>query len=199
MSVRVAVRCRPFNQRERTEPGCRCVVNMQDRTTTLLANGGDAEPRQFTFDHSFWSHNAEDAHFVGQEQVFASIGSEVLKDVFDGYNVCLFAYGQTGSGKSYTMMGGAGEERGIIPRLCEGLFSRIKEQSSDSWNATVEVSYLEIYLEKVRDLLSTDDQHKLRVREHATLGPYVEGLSLHAVENFESVNALMDEGNRVGD
>jgi len=105
-------------------------------------------PRVFAFDYSFWSHDPADKHFVTQVEVFTKLGPDILKEVFAGYNSCVFAYGQTGSGKSYTMMGGPGEDRGLTPRLCEELFIRIGEMQSAKraeddkfdWSATVEVS-----------------------------------------------------------
>ena len=99
-----------------------------------------------------------------------------------GYNACLFAYGQTGSGKSYTMMGSRSDQ-GIIPRLCSGLFEQTRLQSTPDNNITIEVSYMEIYNEKVYDLLdlSAGSKAGLKVREHSILGPYVEGLSQLAV------------------
>ena len=99
-----------------------------------------------------------------------------------GYNACLFAYGQTGSGKSYTMMGSR-TDPGIIPRLCSNLFLETEKQSGQETEIRVEVSYMEIYNEKVFDLLDLSISGKvgLRVREHTIFGPYVEGLSQLAV------------------
>eukprot|EP00042_Codosiga_hollandica_P037957 m.304469 g.304469 ORF g.304469 m.304469 type:complete len:1251 (-) comp55270_c1_seq1:55-3807(-) len=193
MSVRVAVRVRPFNSRER-ELQSECVIHMRANVTELRGKG---VTRDFAFDYSFWSHRPTDAHFVHQHQVYAAIGTEMLENAFQGYNTCLFAYGQTGSGKSFSMMGSdLQENRGIIPRLCEDLFARIHSLSAD-WTGKVEVSYMEIYLEKVRDLLSADQRKKPKVREHAITGPYVEDLTSHAVTNFEMISALMDEGNKL--
>ncbi len=96
------------------------------------------------------------------------------------------------------MMGsGHDEQRGVIPRLCEEIFERIKTNTVPGWTGKVEVSYMEIYLEKVRDLLSPDQSRKPRVREHAITGPYVEDLTSHAVNDFHAINSLMDEGNKV--
>jgi kinesin family protein 13 len=75
-----------------------------------------------------------------------------VENSFQGYNACILAYGQTGSGKSYTMMGSSSEP-GLIPRLCDRIFSRITQESSDQTTFKVEVSYMEIYNEKVHDLL----------------------------------------------
>lgn len=110
------------------------------------------QPRPFTFDHSYWSHNPSDPHFATQEHVYETLGREVLDNAVGGYNTCVFAYGQTGAGKSYTMMGSdSGEHRGLIPRLCENLFRYTEERSAEEtkWKGKIEVSYMEIYLEKV--------------------------------------------------
>lgn len=207
-SVRVAVRCRPFNERER-QLGSECIVAMQGNSTLLSvpadragassSSGKAPEPRTFNFDHSFWSHDPADPHFADQAMVYKAIGSVVMADALEGYHSCVFAYGQTGAGKSFSMMGGAdqGEQRGLIPRLCEDLFGHIRDNTDATWSAKCEVSYMEIYNERVRDLLNPSNQRKLRVREHATTGPYVEDLSFHAVDNFDMVKALMEEGNKV--
>ena len=113
-----------------------------------------------------------------------------------GYNVCIFAYGQTGAGKSYTMMGKQEEgQEGIIPQICKDLFRRIVDSNEDMKHS-VEVSYMEIYCERVRDLLNPKNKGNLRVREHPLLGPYVEDLSKLAVMSYEDIHNLIDEGNK---
>ncbi|RDD36883.1 Kinesin-like protein KIF13A [Trichoplax sp. H2] len=134
--------------------------------------------------------------FSSQEVVFDSLGIGVLENAFAGYNACIFAYGQTGSGKSYTMMG-TDTDRGIIPRLCDRLFEMISQNEKDDYTYKVEVSYMEIYNEKVRDLLNPANHKKpLKVREHKILGPYVENLSKLAVSSFQDIENLMIEGNK---
>ncbi|KAJ8790520.1 hypothetical protein J1605_004493 [Eschrichtius robustus] len=134
--------------------------------------------------------------FLGQEVVFKCLGEGILEKAFQGYNACIFAYGQTGSGKSFSMMGSA-EQRGLIPRLCCALFQRISLEQNESQTFKVEVSYMEIYNEKVRDLLDPKgSRQSLKVREHKVLGPYVDGLSQLAVTSFEDIESLMSEGNK---
>lgn len=95
----------------------------------------------------------------------------MLDNAFNGYNACLFAYGQTGSGKSYSIVG-YGENKGIIPLVCEEIFNRIEKQESQPDNRTkhqVQLSMIEIYNEKVQDLLvkaSVRQKDGLNVREH---------------------------------
>ena len=90
-----------------------------------------------------------------QEQVFENSAGNVINDVMNGFNATIFAYGQTGSGKTYTMMGDieSQETRGITPRLVESLFQTICNSSED-YEFTVKVSLMEIYMERVRDLLN---------------------------------------------
>ncbi|XP_069755441.1 kinesin-like protein KIF1A isoform X1 [Narcine bancroftii] len=121
----------------------------------------------------------------------------MLHHAFEGYNVCIFAYGQTGAGKSYTMMGKQEkEQQGIIPQLCEDLFARINDSANANLSYSVEVSYMEIYCERVRDLLNPKTKGNLRVREHPILGPYVEDLSKLAVTSYNDISDLMDSGNK---
>ncbi|ELT98484.1 hypothetical protein CAPTEDRAFT_205599 [Capitella teleta] len=149
----------------------------------------------FAFDHCFWSMDEKDPKFAGQHVVFNSLGRDVLDRAFEGYNACIFAYGQTGSGKSYSMMG-TQDTKGLIPRLCDNLFEQIVARNCESTNCEVEVSYMEIYNEKVRDLLDPNGKHNLKVREHKILGPYVDGLSTLAVSSYKDIENLMSEGNK---
>ncbi|XP_073860845.1 kinesin-like protein KIF16B isoform X12 [Macaca fascicularis] len=160
-------------------------------------DSGRERTKTFTYDFSFYSADTKSPDYVSQEMVFKTLGTDVVKSAFEGYNACVFAYGQTGSGKSYTMMGNSGDS-GLIPRICEGLFSRINETTRwDEASFRTEVSYLEIYNERVRDLLrrKSSKTFNLRVREHPKEGPYVEDLSKHLVQNYADVEELMDAGN----
>ncbi|XP_030052209.1 LOW QUALITY PROTEIN: kinesin-like protein KIF16B [Microcaecilia unicolor] len=204
-SVKVAVRLRPMNRREK-DLEAKFIIDMEGKKTTItnlkISEGitgdlGRERTKTFTYDYSYFSADSKNPNFVSQEMVFKDLGTDVLKAAFEGYNACIFAYGQTGSGKSYTMMGNPGDA-GLIPRICEGLFSRISEvtRKGDASFRT-EVSYLEIYNERVRDLLrrKSSKTFNLRVREHPKEGPYVEDLSNHLVQNYGDVEELMDAGN----
>uniref|UniRef100_A0A8C4YQQ3 Kinesin family member 1C n=1 Tax=Gopherus evgoodei TaxID=1825980 RepID=A0A8C4YQQ3_9SAUR len=197
-SVKVAVRVRPFSSREISRDA-KCVIQMQGKTTCITNPKLTKDaPKNFTFDYSYWSHTSEqDPAFASQQQVYKDIGEEMLLHAFEGYNVCIFAYGQTGAGKSYTMMGRQEPgQQGIIPQLCEDLFARVTESRSPDLSYSVEVSYMEIYCERVRDLLNPKNRGHLRVREHPIMGPYVEDLSKLAVTSFADIADLMDCGNK---
>ncbi|XP_044055153.1 kinesin-like protein KIF1A isoform X7 [Siniperca chuatsi] len=197
-SVKVAVRVRPFNSREMGKES-KCIIQMSGNTTTIINPKQAKDNKSFNFDYSYWSHTSpEDVNYASQMQVYKDIGEEMLLHAFEGYNVCIFAYGQTGAGKSYTMMGkqDVKDQQGIIPLLCEDLFTKISDNTDNSMSYSVEVSYMEIYCERVRDLLNPKNKGNLRVREHPLMGPYVEDLSKLAVTSYNDIQDLMDSGNK---
>ncbi|XP_060743989.1 kinesin-like protein KIF1A isoform X2 [Tachysurus vachellii] len=196
-SVKVAVRVRPFNSREINKES-KCIIQMSGNTTTIINPKQPKENKSFNFDYSYWSHTSpEDVNYACQKQVYMDIGEEMLLHAFEGYNVCIFAYGQTGAGKSYTMMGKQEkDQQGIIPLLCEDLFTKINDNGDNNMSYSVEVSYMEIYCERVRDLLNPKNKGNLRVREHPLMGPYVEDLSKMAVTSYNDIQDLMDSGNK---
>ncbi|KAF2118490.1 hypothetical protein BDV96DRAFT_488872 [Lophiotrema nucula] len=205
-NIKVVVRVRPFNGRE-IGRNAQCIVQMKDSQTVLTppshadtkgkaAKAALEGTKTFAFDRSYWSFNRDAPNYAGQDNLFVDLGKPLLDNAFLGFNNCIFAYGQTGSGKSYSMMG-YGEEAGIIPKICQNMFERIGDMSSDkNLSCTVEVSYLEIYNERVRDLLNPSTKGNLRVREHPSTGPYVEDLAKLVVRSFSEIENLMDEGNK---
>ncbi|XP_069787886.1 kinesin-like protein KIF16B isoform X3 [Narcine bancroftii] len=184
----------------------KCIIHMEGNKTTITnlkipeessGDFGRERIKTFTYDYSYCSVDCRSPKFVSQEKIFKDLGTDVLKAAFEGYNACIFAYGQTGSGKSFTMMGSP-EDVGLIPRICQGLYDRISGKSNwDEASFRTEVSYLEIYNERVRDLLrrKSTKTYNLRVREHPKEGPYVEDLSKHLVQNYSDVEELMEAGN----
>ncbi|KAM6133918.1 stAR-related lipid transfer protein 9 [Phoenicopterus ruber ruber] len=204
-NVKVAVRVRPLSKRESAEGG-RVIVEVDDKVAKVrnikidsrLDGTWDSREKTvaFSFDYCYWSVDPEDPKYASQEMVFQDLGTSVLSGAFKGYNICLFAYGQTGSGKTYTMMG-TPASIGLTPRICEGLFSRKDDYSDQTASCRVKVSFLEIYNERVRDLLKQSDRKKpytLRVREHPETGPYVQGLTQHLVTDYKQVVELLEEG-----
>ncbi|KAK4883965.1 hypothetical protein RN001_000236 [Aquatica leii] len=196
-SVKVAVRVRPFSQRE-LDMGAKLIIQIKGKKTGILnckANARDENIRykEFTFDYSYWSHDSQSQDFASQEQVYQDLGTEVVECAFEGYNACVFAYGQTGSGKTFTMMGSP-DNQGLIPRICKALFERMSEDSKKGTTHRVHVSYLEIYQERVADLLRGRSS-SLRVREHPKKGPYVEGLTTCLVTNYGHIQECMNRGN----
>ncbi|XP_047375905.1 kinesin-like protein KIF28P [Sciurus carolinensis] len=207
--VTVAVRVRPFSQREKNS-GSKCVISMHSRTTTTIQDPKNPEHvKTFTFDLAYWSHSGfqkdkdgvlisadPTSKFAGQRDVFHDIGRGILDSAWQGYNATLLAYGQTGSGKSYSMIG-FGANKGIIPSVCEELFQAIENQGRNQ-EYQVTFSMLEIYNEQIRDLLSrTKKPGGLKVREDQQLGFYVEGLKTVPCENYAQIEKLMEQGTKI--
>ena len=205
MSVKVAVRVRPFNTREKDNNSI-CCIEMNETQTTIKDELG--QPRTFTFDHSFWSHDCyieqengylapdSSGKYTDQALVFETLGKQILDNAWEGYHCCLFAYGQTGSGKSYSMVG-YGANKGIVPISCEEIFKRINENKDPATHYEVEVSMLEIYNEKVQDLLVPINKRPpsgLKIRESKALGVFVADLTKYPVSSYEEISNKMDEG-----
>ena len=205
MSVKVAVRVRPFNTREKDNNSVCCIEMTQNQTTIKDELG---QPRTFTFDHSFWSHDSyielengylspdSSGKYTDQNMVFDILGKQILDNAWEGYHCCLFAYGQTGSGKSYSMVG-YGANKGIVPISCEEIFKRISDNKDPSIHYEVEVSMLEIYNEKVQDLLVPINNRPpsgLKIRESKALGVFVADLTKYPVSSYEEISNKMDEG-----
>ena len=121
----------------------------------------------------------------------------MLDNAFEGYNTSLFAYGQTGSGKSYSMVG-YGDDKGIIPKVCDTIFQRIEANKTAGSVIIyqVECTMMEIYNEEVRDLFNPTKNPAggLKVRDHPKTGPYVEGLTPILVNSYAEVDKLMAKG-----
>ena len=205
MSIKVGVRVRPFNDREKKNNSV-CIIEMNSQNQTKIKDEKGNE-KTFTFDHSFWSHDGfrvlengyfepEGTEYADQKYVFNQVGKEILDNAWEGYHCCLFAYGQTGSGKSYSMVG-YGANKGIVPISCDEIFTRIKNNKDKEKSYEVQVSMLEIYNEKIQDLLipaKNRPQHGLKIRESKVLGIFVDGLSKHPVTSYEEISKKMDEG-----
>ncbi|XP_036112584.1 kinesin-like protein KIF17 isoform X2 [Molossus molossus] len=188
-SVKVAVRCRPMNQRER-ELNCLSVVTVDStRGQCFIQNPGAADepPKQFTFDGAYYVDHVT-------EQIYNEIAYPLVEGVTEGYNGTIFAYGQTGSGKSFTMQGlpDPSSQRGIIPRAFEHVFESV--QCAENTKFLVQASYLEIYNEDVRDLLGADTKQKLELKEHPEKGVYVKGLSTHTVYSVAQCERILETG-----
>eukprot|EP00760_Papus_ankaliazontas_P000425 PhM_4_TR10067/c6_g1_i1/m.103881/K10392/KIF1; kinesin family member 1 len=212
-AVTVVVRSRPINDRERKLSSGVCLEFSGGHTVKLKHPTESSRSHTFTFDHAYNSTEAGSEDFIPQERVFDDIGKRVLNSAFDGFNTCIFAYGQTGSGKTYTMMGpGGGRDSkldpGLIPRICTTLFDHVTEVQDKeskipmseidvappSLECKVEVTYLEIYNERVRCLLNPKKDN-LKVRQHPVTGVYVEELTKMLVGSYEEVFNLMNDGN----
>eukprot|EP00062_Callorhinchus_milii_P003480 gi/632940791/ref/XP_007885506.1/ PREDICTED: kinesin-like protein KIF14 isoform X2 [Callorhinchus milii] len=196
-SVTVAVRVRPFSNREKRE-NARQVIFMSGQET-VVQHPETNQIYAFVYDFSFWSFDELHPEFSSQESVYKIVGSPLLEKAFQGYNACLFAYGQTGSGKSYTMMG-FGDE-GIIPRFCQQLFASVANPEMQQVTYHIEMSYFEVYNERIHDLLTATSgkaqvKQSLRIREHPVYGPYVADLSSYVVSSYFDIQGWLELGNK---
>ncbi|KAJ3092491.1 hypothetical protein HK102_006685 [Quaeritorhiza haematococci] len=184
-NIRVVARFRPQNSREIKEGGVP-IVNFDDGMTTVRFESKEY-PGTFTFDKVFdWT--------TSQQQMFDYTSLATIEDVMKGYNGTIFAYGQTGSGKTHTMMGDmeSDDMKGLTPRLVEKIFETIYCAPS-TLEFTVKVSYMEIYMEKIRDLLNPSNDN-LPVHEEKNRGVYVKGLLEVFVGSVDEVYEAMRRG-----
>ncbi|KAM3610724.1 uncharacterized protein V6R79_008120 [Siganus canaliculatus] len=148
--------------------------------------------RLFSFDHAF-------GPTANQDEVYESCVQPLVEAVVDGYNATVFCYGQTGSGKTYTLGGGnLGEEGGLIDRVAQDVFLMLggKRNSNEDVEATVRVSYLELYKEELRDLLELHTIHKeLRIREDEKGNTVVVGAKEMLVSSAEELLSAVETGN----
>mmetsp|Transcript_13679 Transcript_13679/g.39892 ORF Transcript_13679/g.39892 Transcript_13679/m.39892 type:complete len:2653 (-) Transcript_13679:13-7971(-) len=198
-SIKVGIRTRPLIKREVAMGAQTCYeIRHDEQLITLTDPAGVERPQTFAFDILMESTDPRSPSFVDQAQVFQLMGLEVLANAWRGLNSSIFAYGQTGAGKSYSMTGTAADP-GLTRRFLDGLFYLIRTHGAgDKFNVTA--TYIEIYNEKVNDLLNPEpDGQNLRVREHPHLGPYCEGLKSFPTASFDETYALMEQGldNRV--
>ncbi|GAA5893338.1 hypothetical protein JCM6882_008008 [Rhodosporidiobolus microsporus] len=191
-NIKVVCRFRPPNKLELAQAGGESIVQIDEEGTNVKLRGQEGmkgpDAQGFTFDRVFQMETK-------QEEVFEYGVKGIVDDVMDGYNGTVFAYGQTGSGKSHTMMGpdiDDTEMKGIIPRLTEQIFASIMA-SPANLEYLVKVSYMEIYMERIRDLLSPENDN-LPVHEDKQRGVYVKNLSDFYVSNSAEVYEIMRQG-----
>jgi len=184
--IKVSVRCRPMNQKEKSEGYQNCVDVDSDRgeVNVRLAN---TPKRTFWYDKAYGMNST-------QEQVFQETAMPIVESVVQGYNGTIFAYGQTGTGKTFTMEGDFETDinKGIIPRSFDLMFNIIN--TTYNTNFLIQCSYLELYNEEVRDLLAKNHQQKLDIREDPETGFYVQDLSHWVVKAPKDMTELMLRG-----
>lgn len=187
-NIKVFCRFRPLNESEEQRSLNLCVNFLTSSTVEIP--GESQENLMFTFDQVF-------PPTTSQAAVYEQAALPIVESVMQGFNGTVFAYGQTSSGKTFTMIGPDSADEslsGIIPRTVSTLFDIIRE-SPDHIEYSVKVSYCEIYLEKIRDLIETDLTN-LKIHEEKTRGVFIEDLSEHYVSNESEVFELLSQGNQ---
>lgn len=170
-NVKVFCRFRPLNQRElETAEDTLCVDFKDEKTCSVMGinkNTGTEEPIDYNFDYTFDLASK-------QENVYKIAVMPIINSVLEGFNGSIMAYGQTSSGKTHTMLGPSiddDENKGIIPRMVGGIFEKI-ESAAEDIEFSVKVSFIEIYNEKIRDLLNPEKVN-LKIHENKDKGVYV--------------------------
>ncbi|EER33023.1 hypothetical protein CTRG_03448 [Candida tropicalis MYA-3404] len=191
-NIKVICRFRPENDIELNNGGSSIVEFPNSQTVTLH---GKDYTGQYTFDRIFPPDSS-------QLDIYQFSIAETVDDLINGYNGTVLAYGQTGSGKSYTMLGGNNannnfmndpETFGIAPRISHEIFERItaNEMESNEVEYTVEISFMEIYLEQIKDLIDVNNDEDFTIHEDKSNGIYVKGLTTKTVTNeLELLNYL---------
>ncbi|XP_075989170.1 kinesin-like protein 64D [Anticarsia gemmatalis] len=192
-NVRVVVRVRPMDQREKLDNSYNCVsVDAVNNTVAVTRNNvtPPEPPRVYAYDAVYDSNTS-------QMDIYVQTASPIVEQVLKGYNGTIFAYGQTGTGKTYTMAGSntAPELRGIIPNSFAHIFSHIAKAKEDE-KFLVCVTYLEIYNEEVRDLLGNNPHQSLEVKERPDIGVFVKDLTGYVVHNADELEKIMAVGNK---
>ncbi|XP_048003486.1 kinesin-like protein KIF3A isoform X1 [Leguminivora glycinivorella] len=192
-NVRVVVRVRPMDEREKLEgsPSCVSVDAVHGTVAVTRSNAVPPEPpRVYAYDAVFDGTTS-------QMDIYVQTASPIVEQVLKGYNGTIFAYGQTGTGKTYTMAGAtaAPELRGIIPNSFAHIFSHIATAKDDE-KFLVCVTYLEIYNEEVRDLLGNNPHQSLEVKERPDIGVFVKDLTGYVVHNADELEKIMFVGNK---
>ncbi|KAL3841306.1 hypothetical protein ACJMK2_019469, partial [Sinanodonta woodiana] len=187
--VKVIVRCRPMNTREK-DLDCKPVIIIEEsRAYCAIKNPNDekAPPKPFTFDGAYDINSTT-------ENIYNEIAYPLIEGVTEGYNGTIFAYGQTGCGKSFTMQGisDPSTQRGIIPRAFDHIFETVSVTEGKKF--LIHAAYCEIYNEEIRDLLGKDIKAKMELKEHPEKGVYVNGLSMHPVHNVHECERIMTKG-----
>ncbi|XP_005422256.1 kinesin-like protein KIF3B [Geospiza fortis] len=191
-SVRVVVRCRPMNSKEQTA-SYEKVVNVDvklGQVSVKNPRGSSHElPKTFTFD-AVYDWNSK------QVELYDETFRPLVDSVLQGFNGTIFAYGQTGTGKTYTMEGVRGdpEKRGVIPNSFEHIFTHISRSQNQQY--LVRASYLEIYQEEIRDLLSKDQSKRLELKERPDTGVFVKDLTTIVTKSVKEIEHIMNLGNQ---
>lgn len=188
-NIKVICRFRPPNEYEKYKG--RTISKNFNNSTVLIGSGENTAT--YTFDRVFDVNST-------QQEIYRYCISQAVEDFLNGYNGTIFAYGQTGSGKSYTMMGPSisdKEQQGIIPRICNEIFDKINNSTSDI-EYTVGVSYMEIYMEQIRDLLDprSDTNNKFIIQEDKVHGIHVKGLSQAFVSSSKELYSVLNQGSK---
>eukprot|EP00055_Hartaetosiga_balthica_P003955 m.9574 g.9574 ORF g.9574 m.9574 type:complete len:778 (+) comp3494_c0_seq1:199-2532(+) len=189
-NVKVVIRCRPLNSKEKEKKFPKCVKVNEKGGTIVVDSIEDPSkpPKKFTFDDVYGENSL-------QADVYNKSAKPIVDAVLEGYNGTIFAYGQTGTGKTFTMNGEPSADlQGIIPRSFVDIFDHIQQGSGQQY--LVRASFLEIYKDDIRDLLSKDHNKRLAIRDSPDKGIYVQDLNSIVVKSVKEIEKVMHVGNK---
>ena len=210
--IKVGIRVRPANEKE-IALGNKNIIKIDEEKNEILLNENNSKHHRFKCDFIITDQTAvsaanidknESAENQQQQHVYECAGKPLLDKAFDGYNVSIFAYGQTGSGKTYSMIG-TGKSPGLIPRFFDDLFEKSVKRDNLVSSSHIEISYYEIYNEKIFDLLRETKEpvsqiktarHNLAIREDKQKGPYIVGLQALSINSAKDAKMWLDIGNK---
>ncbi|CAD8189553.1 unnamed protein product [Paramecium pentaurelia] len=183
--VKVIVRVRPFNQKERDNGSKPCVNANESTNSVELFRNQDNDQKQFTYDYVFGPDTP-------QLQIYQQTAFNLVESVAEGYNGTIFAYGQTGCGKTFTMIGDPQNDnmKGIIPRTFEQIINIINNNSDSNKKFLLRCSYIEIYNEEIHDLLSKDVKQRYELKE-GQQGIFVKDLNIPIVKTLQEMDKYM--------
>mmetsp|Transcript_2589 Transcript_2589/g.6011 ORF Transcript_2589/g.6011 Transcript_2589/m.6011 type:complete len:1014 (-) Transcript_2589:205-3246(-) len=197
--ILVGIRLRPLVPHEHGQP---TAVNIEGNTVKLDPPGRKTGNSQlFQVDAPFDSSEPGSANYASQEAVYEACGHRMVGHAFSGYHSTIFAYGQTGTGKTTTIVGSANppKDRGLLLRLAQGILEEASARRSSGSEVTVQLQMLEVYNERLRDLLAAPQKDKERrqpeLHVHPKLGVYVQDASEAVVSSLEECLRLIEFGN----
>ena len=215
--VKVMVRCRPMNSKEiakskfifSSNPNktnltlppppflylcvdCESVIEVDKPTNQIIIrpHGKEGDEKIFAYDSVYGVDST-------QREIYDETAFPLVESVLGGYNGTIFAYGQTGCGKTHTMAGKHADpnHKGIIPNAFDHIYGCIDDDKNSTKKFLVRCSYVEIYQEEIRDLLGSDPNLKLDLKEDPNKGVYVKDLTILTVKSIKEIDTLMEKGN----
>ena len=185
--VMVHCRVRPLNDEDLRNYGKDQIIDTVDQHRGTISLKREFDRKCFTFDSVYDGSSS-------QKDIYSKVADPVVNSVMQGYNGTIFAYGQTGTGKTFTMIGGTGESKGVIPRSISQIFMSIQQSPSHSFS--VKIGFLQLYMEMLQDLLSPDDNKTIKIRENADDGVYLTGVSWKTVNSVKQCMDWLAVGDR---
>ena len=188
--ITIAIRLRPLSQNEIELSDIESVSVVSETSLTVSAENNNKKNNQIKYQQFFFDHVFDKN--ASQQEIYNKTTKPLLDNIIEGFNATVFAYGATGSGKTYTMLGNSQNERGIMPRAVSDLFKILQKKKNKEFR--IQVSYVEIYNEEIRDLLG--NREELKLIEDPIKGVLLQGVKELYVENVDNFFDILYKGNQ---